>query len=164
MTAQTLSRPNAYPANCIRCSGRIAAGQGLLARTADGKWAADHPADCPPKPTVIAQPPTVQRVTQDGIYRDPADGVIYKVQIAKQGSGNLYAKRLHVTPTEDGWKGTFRYAAGAIHTLRAEWRLSLDDARAFGALYGVCVACGADLTDEKSIANGIGPICGAKYF
>jgi hypothetical protein len=169
---QTLARPNRYPAACIRCNGRVEAGAGLLARTDDGKWAADHPADCPPKPMAVAQP--VARVQHDGIYQT-ADGTIYKVQIAKQGSGNLYAKRLVITPNACGGcercdgegtcaKGTFQYAAGAIHTLRADERMSEADARAFGALYGICCACGADLTDERSIAAGIGPICGAKYF
>lgn len=178
---QTLTRPNRYPATCIRCTGRIEAGDGLLARTEDGKWAADHPADCPPKPMAIAHPQPVARVQQDGIYVT-ADGTIYKVQIAKQGSGNLYAKRLNLTPCTDPacarcdgsgvmpdaatpcMKGRFVYAAGAVHTLRADQRMSEQDARAFGALYGICCACSADLTDERSIAAGIGPICGAKYF
>lgn len=175
--AQTLTRPNRYPAACVRCGQRIEADQGLLARTADGKWAADHPADCPPsKPMYVAQP--VERVAQDGIYRNPADGTIHKVQIAKQGSGNLYAKRLDVTPTgtcggcedcdgEDActiYSGTFRYAAGAINLLRADQRMTEAQARAFGKLYGICCACGADLTDERSIEAGIGPVCGKRYF
>jgi hypothetical protein len=153
MAAQTLTRPNRYTANCIRCHARIPAGEGLLVRCDDGTWAADHPADCPPT-TVGATAAPVQRVTEDGIYRAP-DGTIYKVQIAKQGSGQLYAKRLHLT---DG-KGTFVYVAGAIHTLRADWRMTLEQAAEFGKLYGVCIRCGRDLTDEESIARGIGPVC-----
>jgi hypothetical protein len=183
MTAQTLARPNAYPANCIRCHARIPAQAGLLARTDDGKWAADHPADCPPKTAPQAPQPHVG-VQQDGIYRLP-DGTIFKVQIAKQGSGNLYAKRLTIRPCDLGTackmchgtglrdiageqkpclKGKFVYAAGAVHTLRADQRLPEDEARLYGQMYGICCACGADLTDEVSIAKGIGPVCGARYF
>lgn len=176
--SRTLTTPNRYPAACIRCRGRIPAGEGLLARDDNDRWAADHIGECPPKPMNIATPQPVAKVQQDGIYRT-ADGTIYKVQIAKQGSGNLYAKRLDVTECASGphcphptitdengthFHGHFTYAAGAIHTLRADQRLNDTDARAFGKLYGICCACGADLTDETSIANGIGPICGRKYF
>lgn len=169
----TLARTNRYPANCIRCGSRIAAEQGLLAKDTNGKWAADHPAECPAAPAAPAATP-VARVQQDGIYRTE-DGTIYKVQIAKQGSGNLYAKRLTLTPNACGGcercdgegtctKGTFTYAPGIIHTLRADQRLDAQQARTFGKLYGICCACGADLTDEKSVALGIGPICGKRYF
>lgn len=174
--AQTLARPNRYPANCIRCNARIPAGDGLLARTDDGSWAADHPEDCPPKATP-AQPVVIARASEDGIYRT-ADGTIYKVQIAKRGSGHLYAKRLTVSPCADGaacghptvvqpngthMHGHFDYAPGVIHTLRADQKLPHDQAARYGQMYGICCACGADLTDENSIKRGIGPVC-AKYF
>jgi len=96
-------------------------------------------------------------VTEDGMYRTP-DGTVYKVQIAKQGSGNLYAKRLVI---EDG-HGSFEYAPGAVRQLQADWKMTLEQAKEFGQLYGICCKCGADLTDEGSIAAGIGPICGSK--
>jgi hypothetical protein len=92
-------------------------------------------------------------VTEDGMYL--RDGVVFKVQIAKQGSGRLYAKRL----TGNG----FEYAPGAINTLRAEHKMTLDQAKEYGKLYGVCCACSRDLTDEKSIAAGIGPVCARKF-
>ncbi len=173
----TLTRPNAYPAKCIRCGARIAAREGLLARTDTGEWAADHVGDCPEKkPATIAIP--VRRVESDGIYRTP-DGVIYKVLEARQGSGRLYAKRLILTTCEDGpacphptvtdehgvhRHGHFTYQAGAVHTLTADMRLPRDEAVAFGKLYGVCVRCGADLTDEKSIRRGLGPWCAGQEF
>lgn len=150
----TLARPNRYAASCVRCGARIAGGAGLLARTDDGTWAADHDGPCPERPTIIATP--VRRVDHDGIYRDE-DGTIWKVQEARQGSGRLYAKRLD----EDG---TFTYVPGAIHTLRADQRMTAEQAREYGALYGRCCACGRDLTDEDSIARGIGPVCARKYF
>lgn len=171
----TTTRPNAYPANCIRCGTRIAAGAGNLARNTAGKWAADHNGDCPTPPAPAAA--AAQRVNHDGIYRAP-DGTIYKVQEARTTNGALYAKRLdvaacpigtrcgHPTVTDDTgthFHGHFTYAPGAIHTLAADMRLTLEEAAAFGKLYGVCCACGRDLTDETSIARGIGPICGGRF-
>lgn len=171
----TLSRPNRYAATCIRCRGHVPAGKGLLARTDTGTWAADHDGDCPDKPMAIATP--VKLVDRDGIYLAD-DGTIYKVVQARQGSGRLYAKRLRMTACEDRncghptavgvdgqhRHGHFEYAAGAIHGLRDDQRLERDAAASFGKLYGCCMACGADLTDETSIARGIGPICASKWF
>lgn len=99
------------------------------------------------------------KVTEDGMYRTP-DGTVYKVQIAKQGSGHLYAKKL--TQHEDeSW--SFDFAKGAIHRLTADMKMTLDQAKEFGQLYGVCCKCGADLTDERSIERGIGPVCEGKW-
>jgi hypothetical protein len=91
----------------------------------------------------------------EGMYRK-SDGVIFKVQRAVNGSGNLYAKEL-VNDYGDHW--TFRYAKGAINTLTLEDKMTVEQAREFGALYGTCMICGRTLTDEVSIAHGIGPIC-----
>jgi len=101
----------------------------------------------------LAAPVKSTAVTEDGMYLK--DGVVFKVQIAKQGSGRLYAKRLG--------QGGFEYAPGAINTLRAEHKMSLDQAKEYGKLYGVCCQCGKDLTDENSIAAGIGPVCARKF-
>lgn len=89
----------------------------------------------------------------DGMYLK--DGIVYKVQIAKQGSGRLYAKTL----TEHG----FEYTPGAIRSLRPEHKMSLEQAKEYGKLYGVCCVCSRDLTDEESIAAGIGPVCAKKF-
>lgn len=103
----------------------------------------------------------------EGMYRVSLDNgpkmTIYKVQRAVHGSGNLYAKRLmvddSVTPA-DVW---FEYAAGVVRRLRPEHKMSLEDAKRFGALYGTCCVCGRTLTDEKSIEAGIGPVCATKF-
>jgi hypothetical protein len=39
-----------------------------------------------------------------------------------------------------------------------------EDAKAFGALYGMCCNCGRLLTNEVSIYLGIGPVCGGRQF
>lgn len=94
----------------------------------------------------------------EGMYKLP-DGTIAKVQKAVHGSGNLYAKRLVVE--EGSTAGRFDYVPGLISRIRPDDRMSLDEASAFGQLYGWCCVCGRTLTDEKSIAAGIGPVCAA---
>lgn len=101
---------------------------------------------------------------EDGFYELPGIDVndpafrIVKVQHAVHGSGNQYAKELNVGT------GKFEYVAGLISKVRAEGtNLSLERARELGQLYGICVRCGATLTDEDSIAAGIGPVCATKF-
>lgn len=104
----------------------------------------------------------VPRITEDGMYR--LDDTTYKVQEARNGSGRLYAKRLVMVPLGDGkFKGTFEYAPGMVNKLTDANRMSLDEAKAFGHLYGTCCMCGRTLTDENSISMGIGPICAGKF-
>ena len=94
---------------------------------------------------------------EEGFYTK--DGEIAKVQVAVHGSGNLYAKRL------DAQTGEFGFERGLVSKIgRDGWRkLTLDEAKDLGRLYGRCLACGRTLTDETSIANGIGPICASKF-
>jgi|ADGO01.1.fsa_nt_gi hypothetical protein len=95
---------------------------------------------------------------EDGMYI--LDGVIYKVQHAVHGSGSQYAKRL--VAGAPGERATFVYAPGVVRKLRPEHRMTMDQAREFGALYGTCCQCGRVLTNEDSIEAGIGPICASK--
>lgn len=113
-----------------------------------------------------------------GMYR--LDGVVYKVQLAVHGSGHPYAKSLvelnecavcgdqyddeHFSLTEHEFKPTFKfqYHAGAIRKLRPEHRMTLEEAKEFGKLYGTCCVCGRTLTNETSIEEGIGPVCGGR--
>lgn len=95
---------------------------------------------------------------EDGMYR--LDGTIYKVQHAVHGSGRQYAKELVGGDNSAEW--SFEYAAGAIRKLRPEHRMTLEEAKEFGALYGTCCVCGRTLTRESSIAEGIGPVCSGK--
>lgn len=79
---------------------------------------------------------------------------IFKVQTSQQ-SGREYAKELI--------DGSFEYTAGAIRLLSAETKMSLEDAKAYGKLYGTCCVCARTLTRETSIEAGIGPICAGKF-
>lgn len=94
----------------------------------------------------------------EGWYKQGDD--YYKVQIAIHGSKRPYAKVLRV----DGDTATWEYAPGMVNRLTEADRLTEEDARAFGRLYGICVVCGAPLTNEESIEYGIGPICRGKAF
>lgn len=112
-------------------------------------------------PAAPARAAAPAKVTEDGMYKTP-DGTIYKVQRNRERT-NLYAKRLVVLgPGEDSATVEFVYAPGALRTLTADMRLSLEDAKAFGALYGTCCVCGRTLTNETSIEAGIGPICAGR--
>lgn len=112
--------------------------------------------------TLLLAPVRRDATLEPGMYR--RDGIIYKVQRARQ-SGNLYAKVLvpihGARLSEDGnvvhWQ--FEYAPGAMKTLRAADRLSLEEARAFGIQHGFCCVCAKRLDDADSVAAGIGPVC-----
>lgn len=102
----------------------------------------------------------------DGMYLLP-DGRIVKVQFAVHGSGQPYAKLLVELDTPEIKRGKevrygFEYTPGLVKECKPEYRMSLEQAKEWGALYGACCCCGATLTDEKSIEAGIGPICARK--
>lgn len=133
----------------------------LASKAREAKWALERELDAElaaaaayeNRDRLPAPPPA--KVTEDGIYRTP-DGTVVKVQIAVHGSGNLYGKRLDLDT------GEFVYEAGLLKLLRPEYRLSREEAGALGKLYGRCMVCGRTLTDEYSIANGIGPVCAGR--
>lgn len=95
----------------------------------------------------------------EGMYRK--DGVIFRVHRSRE-SGNLYAKRLELDLTGSG-KPSFVYARGAIMGLSDAHKMSREDAKAFGVETGICCVCGAFLTDERSVAEGIGPVCAKRF-
>lgn len=109
------------------------------------------------------------KITSDGMYR--LDGEVYKVQVAVHGSGHLYAKRLvidapavrdaHGNITRPG-QAHYERDHTAIAKLRDEHRMTVADAKGFGDLYGMCMRCAATLTDEDSIAMGMGKVCAGK--
>lgn len=100
------------------------------------------------------------------------DGQVYKVQVAVHGSGRPYAKRLvldmdNISDVNQGaepvYSARFEYAAGVIKRLSADTKMSLEAAKEFGVLYGTCCVCSRTLTNEASIAAGIGPVCAGKF-
>ena len=119
----------------------------------------------------------VKAEVPEGMHRD--GGVIFKVQRAVHGSGNLYAKRLISAekcycsdlqgvlcgvcrdPKASNW--SFEYAPGMMRYLSEETAMTLEEAKKFGSLYGTCCVCARTLTNEESIAAGIGPVCASKF-
>lgn len=101
---------------------------------------------------------------EPGFYEK--DGEIFKVQLAVHGSGKPYAKRLVVYADEEDGENSSAWmmSPGTVFHLKEEDRLTLERAKELGHLYGICVRCGRTLTDEGSIAAGIGPICAGKGF
>jgi Family of unknown function (DUF6011) len=108
---------------------------------------------------LAAQSPTGPGVgsVAAGMYRDPVEGTIYRVQPSRS-SGRLYAMRL----VEGDTGGDFEYAPGAMARILPAWRMTADEAAAFGRAHGWCCVCGRLLTNPVSIAAGIGPICGGR--
>lgn len=98
---------------------------------------------------------------ESGMYK--VGDTIYKVYKAVHGSGKMCAKELVVIEFDDAEADvSFEYRGLAERFVSAADRMSLEDAKKFGAIYGVCCVCAATLTDETSIAEGIGPVCGKR--
>lgn len=100
----------------------------------------------------------------DGVYRK--DGTFYKVYHTVHGANVQVAKVLLVTPKgqdADGnelFGGTWEYVGKKpLYTLRPEHKLTQDEAKQFGLVYGMCVRCARDLTREESIHVGYGATC-----
>jgi hypothetical protein len=90
-----------------------------------------------------------------GVYCNPK-GVIYRVHKSRE-TGALYAKMFDIEEM------AFVYAPGAVRTLTAEMKMTLEEAKRFGVETGICCVCGAYLTDAKSVAEGIGPVCAKRF-
>jgi hypothetical protein len=101
-------------------------------------------------------------LADEGFYK--VGTTYFKVQKALHGSGRLYAKELVQLPEKDESgklisKGHWEMARGVVYRLRKEDMLTGEEAAKFGQLYGICVYCWSELTDERSIAVGYGPTC-----
>lgn len=104
--------------------------------------------------TVAAAPAAKPAELEDGIYL--LNGKVVKVVHAVHGSGNQYGKVLN-TDT-----GSWDYTPGIVRRLTADDKLTLEKAKEYGQLYGMCMVCGRTLTDEVSIEQGIGPVCAGR--
>lgn len=87
--------------------------------------------------------------TEEGMY-ETGEGIF---RVRRSQAGRLYAKTL------DPSTGDFAYEEAAIYRLTDTDRMTLDRAREIGKMFGRCCVCGAELSDPKSVENGIGPIC-----
>ena len=101
---------------------------------------------------------------EDGMYRTPSGG-IFKVYHTVHGANQQVAKRLVLDEdANSGWR--FEYEGKAPlkgpDAIQPQWRMTLDQAKEFGAVYGVCCICSRTLTNEDSIEAGIGPVCAGR--
>lgn len=95
---------------------------------------------------------------EDGMYRLGDD--IYKVYHTVHGANQQVAKILVVVDGE----GSFEYVGKRpLRNLTPDHKMTLEEAKAFGRVYGVCCNCSATLTREESIEAGIGPICAQRF-
>jgi hypothetical protein len=83
------------------------------------------------------------------------EGAFYRVKRSR-ATGRMYAC---VLDDAEGWV----YDSAYIYLVKPEHKLTLEQASAYGLATGVCIQCSATLTDPKSIALGIGPVCAKKY-
>lgn len=90
----------------------------------------------------------------DGVY--VLDGKYIKLKHNQAGTRQY---GVVFNPQSEGWD----YTPGIVAKLTPAHRLTEDQAKAFGDLYGSCCHCHRLLTDEESIRRGIGPICAEKY-
>lgn len=111
---------------------------------------------------------------EDGIYRNPQTGEIFKVYHTVHGRNVQVAKKL-VLWDEASWytktvrgkqvtvKAEFEYVGlKGLKGLTASMRMTLAEAKEYGAIYGVCIRCAATLTKEVSIERAMGDTCAAK--
>jgi len=106
------------------------------------------------KITTLLALPTVNRAAEldEGMYKVGEE--IFKVYHTQ--AGHIATKQL----TEDGFEYTGRKPLAVI---KPEHRMTLDEAKEYGKITGTCCNCGRLLTNEESIAAGIGPICASKF-
>lgn len=88
----------------------------------------------------------------EGMYRVGED--IFKVYRTRERD---------ILVTKQLTEGIFEYTGKKpLSYITAEDRMTLDEAKEYGRVTGTCCQCGRKLTDENSIAEGIGPVCSGK--
>lgn len=106
------------------------------------------------------------KIQDPGMY--VLDNRIIKVKKSKT-SNRIYATELiaiggrRLTTEDDVVQWEFRYAPGVIFNLTPAHKMQLPQAQSFGLRYGTCAVCGARLSDARSVAQGLGPICAKKF-
>lgn len=126
---------------------------GVVVEGRDASAAIDLLFGCAKAVRPVAASAAAAEALEMGMYRTQ-DGTMYRVYPAKNG-GHLLAKRL--VQVDGGWE--FEYAGAAGRFVAASDRMSLEEAKAWGAQFGTCCVCAALLTDPTSVAKGIGPVC-----
>ncbi len=100
--------------------------------------------------SAMVKAPAVE--VSEGVYL--VDKTVYKVKVAVHGSGSLYASKWD--PEDEKWD----YCGQRVFPmLTQDARMTPEQAKAWGDLYGRCVRCDLPLTNEISQAHGYGRKC-----
>lgn len=164
---------NKFGGKCFKCGQWVEVQAGLCTR--DGqKWVVEHKV-CPEAPVqTVTQVPaqtgldlstipsgryavpggdTRLKVRIDGVAGGKWDGWVFVKDAAEYGQGQRYGSQ---RPGEM-YRGKIE---DALRAIAADPKAAM---AAYGHLTGTCGVCGRHLEDETSIANGIGPVCAAKF-
>jgi hypothetical protein len=87
-------------------------------------------------------------VERPGIFRS-TEGT-FAVKTNREGT-RMYAKRL----CGRSWE----YASGVIFRLSESHRMTVEECEALSLYIGSCAWCSRELTAEKSVKRGMGPVC-----
>ncbi len=141
-------------------------------RTDDGIATTDPAPNATRLDTDVTKPSTVVAGDAPADTTDPTEraSTVGGDKAAAALAGHLTVNAVVPMPPEpklpdvtDGEKASWEYQGAAARFVKAEQRMTLEQAKAFGAIYGVCCNCGATLTDETSIEAGIGPVCAGRF-
>lgn len=86
---------------------------------------------------------------EPGFYRNPTDSESRVIRVKVSRSGFPFA----------GYVDGEAYVRGLIKDVKPEWKISVDEIRAYGRETGMCMVCSRELTNPESIESGIGPVC-----
>jgi hypothetical protein len=101
---------------------------------------------------------------EDGqTYRTP-DGRVFHAYKTQRGVLCVKLWTPNGETDEDGRElGDFVYFGAATRMPAGAVLMSREDAAEFGKATGTCCVCMRHLTDDVSVANGIGPVCATKF-
>lgn len=133
--------------NCATCGHLVSQGAGFYYLLDNGKWAVHHKVgECSSAPV----PAPVQ--VEEGLYM-AQDGTV--VLVYRTRNGRLAGK------TKQGH--SFKYQMGAVSLAATGHKVTAEEAATFGLTHGHCIACAHDLTDDRSLTVGYGPVCAKRY-
>jgi hypothetical protein len=141
---------NKFAKPCTVCGGLVDTGKGFAVQTNTG-WGTYHAVgEC----GQASQAVDLIEVEPKRAYRceDGTIAIAYTTQ-----NGRIAVRRLVVH--EDG-KGSLEYWKGGVSIVRATGSLlTQEQASELGKVYGFCICCGKDLSEDTSLAVGYGATC-----
>ena len=140
---------NKFAKECTLCGGLVDSGAGHAVQTANG-WRTFHAMD------KCSAPADAPRITVESkrAYRcdDGTVAIAYTTQ-----NGRIAMRRLVIH--EDN-KGSLEYWKGGVAIVSATGSLlTQEQASELGKVYGFCICCGKDLSEDQSLAVGYGRTC-----